>query len=106
MVVSLLLKIIEQYPLNYEGVKVQFVTHKKETWWADEIYEDCIHVTPIAYDGEDLYYRSRYFRCPALKKWEMRSAFHELVGRYNKANWEKGAKFTQIIMDGNYCTIQ
>ena len=106
MVVSLLLKIIEQYPLNHKGVKVQFVSHKRGSFWADEIYEDAIRVTPIAEDGEELWYRGRYIRCPALKNWEMRSAFHELVGRYNRANWEKGTKFTPIILDGNCCTIK
>ena len=42
MVVSLLLKILNHFSLSKKGVQIQFVTHKHDYWWEDEIYDDCI----------------------------------------------------------------
>jgi len=106
MIVNVLNQILEKYDLCENGVKVQFVTHKKETFWADEVYDDAVLVTPIDKDGNLNHYRARYFRHPQFKDWEKRNAFCELMRRYN--NMKAGEKdFVPLYwLCGNYCTIQ
>ena len=108
MVVKLLLKLLEKYSLCTEqGIQIQFVTHKKDTWWNDEIYEDCILVTPYDKDGNLNHYRSRYFHDVKFSSWKKRSSFYELMKLYNKKN--RGKKNFVPLHFGvgvpNYCTI-
>ena len=108
MVVKLLLKLLEEYKLcTKHGIQVQFVSHKKDSFWADEIYDDCILVTPYTNSGELNYYRSRYFHDVKFSSWEKRSSFYELMSLYNKRNYGK-KDFVPLhhgICVENYCTI-
>ena len=108
MVVGLLLKLLEKYSLCTEhGIQVQFVTHKKGSFWADEVYEDCICVTPYDKDGNLNYYQGRYFHDVRFSDWRKRSAFCELMDLYNKKNCDK-EDFVPLHWFGavNKCTIQ
>jgi len=105
MIVNTLLKILEKYSTCKNGVIVQFVTHKKETYWADEIHDDCILVTPIDKDGNPNIWQQKYFYNSQFKNWEKRYAFEILVKDHNAKTQDK--RFgVPIIMESNYCTIQ
>lgn len=105
MIVKIINQLLEKYSLCENGIIVQFVTHKKGYWWADEIYEDAIHVTPIDKDGNLNIYRSRYFHCNQFKYWEKREAFYDLVKHHNAKTKDKRFGIP-IFIESNYCTIQ
>ena len=106
MVVALLLKLLEDYELCSNGVQVQFVSHKKGSFWADEVYEDCVLVTPYDKDGELNTYRSRYYHGVRFSDWKKRSSFYKLMSRYNEKNHNKdGFVPLHHLGVGNYCTI-
>ena len=106
MVVKLLLKILEDYKLSTEhGVKIQFVTHKKGSFWSDEIYEDCVLVTPYDKDGNLNRHRGRYYHDVRFSDREKRSSFYELMSLYNKRNCDKKDFVPLHHFVENYCTI-
>ena len=105
MIVGVLVKILEYYDLCENGVIVQFVSHKKGSFWADEIYDDAVHVTPIDKDGNPNHIRSRYFHCNQFKDWEKRDGFRQLVKHHNVMTQNK--RFgVPVYIEENYCTIQ
>lgn len=105
MIVGILVKILERFELCENGVIVQFVSHKNGSFWADEIYEDAIHVTPIDKDGNPNHYRSIYMRCNQFKDFEKREAFMILAREHNVKTQDKRFGIP-IFVKGNYCTIQ
>ena len=105
MVVSLLLKILNHFSLSKKGVQIQFVTHKHDYWWEDEIYDDCILVTPYDNNGNLNHYRGRYFHDVNFKLMDKRNALCELVSHYNKMNHKKD-NFIPIRIGSNYCTFK
>ena len=61
MVVKLLLNILKKYNLCANGVNIQFVTHKKDNFYADEFYTGSILVIPYDKDKKLNYHQSKYF---------------------------------------------
>lgn len=105
MIVGIINKILERYSLCENGIIVQFVTHKNGSFYADEIHEDAILVTPINKDGEPNHFRQCYFHCSQFKDWEKRDAFRILAREHNIKTQDK--RFgVPIFVKGNYCTIQ
>lgn len=105
MIVSLLLKILERYSLCENGVIMQFVSHKNGSFWADEVFDDAVLVTPIDKDGNPNNYRSKYFRCSQLKDWQKRDALRQLIKDHNIKTADKRFGIA-VYVEGNYCTIQ
>ena len=106
MVVKLLLKILEKYNLCTNGVNIQFVTHKKDNFYADEFYNGSILVTPYDKDKKLNYHQSRYFHDVNFKLSDKREAFRDIVKYYNKKNCDKKMFIPLYIDIMNDCTIQ
>ena len=107
MVVNLLLKILKDYELcTGHGIQVQFVTHKRGSFWADEIYEDAILVTPYDEDGNLNKWGARYYFDVKFSDWRKRASFYELMSLHNKRNNAKD-DFIPIhhFCVGNECSI-
>lgn len=104
MVVKLLLKILENYSLCENGVKIQFVSHKKDYWWRDEVYDESILITPYDKDNNLNHYCSRYYHDVNFKSHDKREAFYDLVKYYNKKNINKKG-FIPLRFGDNYCTF-
>lgn len=106
MVVKLLLDILRKYRLCTNGVNIQFVTHKKGNFYADEFYSGSILVTPYDKDKKLNHHASRYYHDINFKLSDKRQTFRDIVKYYNKKNCNK-AKYIPIYIDLiNYCTIQ
>ena len=107
MVVKLLLKVLNDYRFcTKHGVQVQFVTHKRGSFWADEVYEDCILVTPYDSEGNLNRWGARYYHDVRFSSWEKRESFYELMSHYNKMNnGKKGFVPLHHFCVGNECTI-
>lgn len=106
MVVKLLLDILKKYSLCTNGVNIQFVTHKKDNFYADEFYSGSILVTPYDKDKNLNYHQGRYYHDVNFKLSDKREAFRDIVRYYNKKNCDK-RMFVPLYIDVmNYCTIQ
>ena len=106
MVVKLLLDILKKYSLCTNGVNIQFVTHKKGNFYADEFYSGSILVTPYDKDKNLNYHQGRYYHDVNFKLSDKREAFRDIVRYYNKKNCDK-RMFVPLYIDVmNYCTIQ
>lgn len=106
MVVKLLLKILEKYNLCTNGVNIQFVTHKKDNFYADEFYSGSILVIPYDKDKKLNYHQGRYFHDVNFKLSDKREAFKDIVRYYNKKNYDKKMFIPLYIDMMNDCTIQ
>ena len=106
MVVKLLLNIIKKYNLCTNGVNIQFVTHKKDNFYTDEVYTGSILVTPYNKDKKLNYHQHRYFHDVNFKLSDKREAFKNIVKYYNKKNCDKRMFIPLYIDMMNYCTIQ